>query len=99
MFFFEKNTLFLQYKTKVNIMATYQITINEKMSLGKSLVALLQSVPQAVTFEIPEKKEAKKSDLYHSLDRAFADVRMMMDGKKRKKSLSELIDELPDCND
>ena len=80
-------------------MAIYQIAVNEKMSLGKSLVAYLQSIPQIVTFEIPTKKPAPKSELYHSLDRAFADVRLMMDGKKRKKSLSELIDELPDSND
>ena len=80
-------------------MATYQITINEKMSLGKSLVAYLQSIPQIVTFEMSKGKSAPKSELYHSLDRAFADVRLMIDGKKRKKSLSELIDELPDSND
>jgi len=80
-------------------MAVYQIRINEKMSLGKSLVAYLQSIPQIVTFEILKDKPTPKSELYHSLDRAFADVRLMMDGKKRKKSLSELINELPDCND
>jgi hypothetical protein len=80
-------------------MAVYQISINEKMSLGKSLVAYLQSIPQIVSFEMPKGKPAPKSELYNSLDRAFADVRLMMDGKKRKKSLSELIDELPDSND
>jgi len=80
-------------------MAVYQISINEKMSLGQSLVAYLQSIPQIVTFEMPKVKSAPKSELYHSLDRAFADVRLMLDGKKRKKSLSELIDELPDSND
>ena len=80
-------------------MATYQITINERMSLGKSLVAFLQSIPQAVTFEMPRKKEAKKSDLYLRLDSAFADVRLMMDGKKKEKTLAELIDELPDSDD
>jgi len=80
-------------------MATYQITFNERMALGKNLVALLQSVPQAVTFEKPRKKEAKKSDLYHRLDRAFAEVRLIQDGKKKKKTLAELIDELPDNDD
>ena len=84
---------------KLNFMATYQITFNERMALGKNLIALLQSVPEAVTFETPPKKEAKKSDLYHRLDRAFADVRLMMDGKKREKTLAELIDELPDSDD
>jgi len=80
-------------------MAVYQIRINEKVSLGKSLVAYLQSMPQIVTFEMSKDKRLPKSELYYSLDRAFADVRLMIDGKKRKKSLSELIDELPDSND
>ena len=71
-------------------MATYQITINEKAMLGKSLVALLQSVPQVVTFE----KQEKKSELYDGLNSAFADVRMMMDGKKKEKSVDEFLEEL-----
>ena len=75
-------------------MAVYQISINEKMSLGKSLVAYLQSIPQIVSFEMPKVKPAPKSELYHSLDRAFADVRLMMDGKKRKKSLDEFLEEI-----
>ena len=79
-------------------MATYQITINERMTLGKSLVALLQSIPQAVTFEMPKKKEAKKSWLYYELEEAFNDVRLMREGKKREKTLDELIDELRNSN-
>jgi uncharacterized protein with ACT and thioredoxin-like domain len=75
-------------------MATYQITINEKMTLGKSLLTLLQSVPQAVTFEKSRKKEEKKSWLYYELEGAFNDVRLMREGKKKKKTLDELIDEL-----
>ena len=80
-------------------MATYQIQINERMSLGKSLIAYLQSIPQIVTF--PEIKTQEKEEetismeeLYGNLDRAFRDVKLMVDGKKRKKSLQELIDEL-----
>ena len=80
-------------------MASYHIRVNEKMALGKSLIAYLQSIPQIVTFEVPKEKPAPKSELYNSLDHAFADVRLMMDGKKRKKTLAELIDELPDSND
>jgi hypothetical protein len=80
-------------------MAVYQIRVNEKISLGKSLISYLQSIPQIVTFEALIAKPIPKSELYHSLDRAFADVRLMMDGKKRKKPLSELIDELSDSND
>jgi len=80
-------------------MAVYQIRIDERMSLGKGVIAFLQSIPHVVSFEKEEKKSAPQSELYHSLDRAFADVRLMMDGKKRKKTLDELINELPDCND
>ena len=41
-------------------MATYQVTIDEKMTLGKNIVALLQSIPQAVTLGKPQKKEPQK---------------------------------------
>jgi len=80
-------------------MATYQIEINERMALGKSLLAFLHSVPQAVTFIKKERKPEPKGELYESLNRAFADVRLMIDGKKRKKTLDELIDELRNSND
>ena len=79
-------------------MARYHIQIDEKTSLGKGIIAFLQSVPQAVSFEKAKKPE-QKSELYHSLNRAFADVRLMLDGKKRKKTLDELIDELRNSND
>ena len=75
-------------------MATYQITINEKASSGKNLVAFLKSIPQVVSFEAPEKKETKKSWLYHELESALNDVRLMREGKKKEKTLDELITEL-----
>ena len=82
-------------------MATYQIQINERMHLGKNLVAYLQSIPQIVTFQRSEPKEKTISskELYGRLDCAFRDVKLMIDGKKRKKTLDELINELPDSND
>ena len=80
-------------------MAVYQIRINEKMSMGKSILAFLRSVPQVVTFEMQKENSAPKSELYESLNRAFADMRLMMDGKKRKKTLDDLIDELRNSND
>ena len=86
-------------KEKLKIMAVYQIRINERMSLGKSIVAFLQSIPQIVTFEKPVEKPAPKSELYESLNRAFADVRLMMDGKKKKKTIEEFLDELRNSND
>ena len=75
-------------------MATYQLQINERTSLGKSIVAFLQSIPQAVTFRKAEEKPIFQSELYKSLDSAFRDVRLMMDGKKREKTVEEFLDEL-----
>jgi len=78
-------------------MATYQIHVNERMLLGRSLVAYLQSIPQIVTFQKSKTKEEETispEELYGNLDSAFRDVKLMIDGKKRKKSLQELIDEL-----
>ena len=75
-------------------MASYHITINEKMSLGRSIFAFLQSVPQVVTLEKPAKKQPQKSELYHELNHAFADVRLMMDGKKKKKTAKEFLAEI-----
>jgi hypothetical protein len=79
-------------------MAVYQIRINEKISMGKSLVAFLQSIPQVVTFEKPIEKPALQSKLYEDLNSAFADVRLMMDGKKKKKTVEEFLDELRNSN-
>lgn len=75
-------------------MATYMIQINERTSLGKAVIALLHSVPQVVIFEDQTEKVEKKSELYKNLDNAFHDVRLMIDGKKRKKSAEELLYEL-----
>ena len=80
-------------------MASYHIQIDERTSLGKGIIAFLQSVPQAVEFKKNQKKQPGKSWLYHRLDRAFAEVRLMMDGKKKEKTLDELIDELRNSRD
>ena len=61
-------------------MAGYHIRINE--------------IPQVVTFDIPKKKEKPKSELYHGLNSAFAEVRLMLDGKKKKKSIDEFLEEM-----
>ena len=74
-------------------MASYHIQIDERTSLGKGIIAFLQSVPQAVSFEKAKKPE-QKSELYHSLNRAFADVRLMLDGKKKKKTAQEFLEEI-----
>ena len=75
-------------------MATYQITINEKAKLGRSLMTVLQSIPHVVTFEKSGKKEAKKSWLYNELEEALNDVRLMREGKLPEKTAQEFLAEI-----
>jgi len=44
-------------------MATYQIQINERTSLGKSIVTLLHSVPQAVSLK-KQKRKRRLNSIY-----------------------------------
>ena len=88
-------------------MTTYQIEINDSTPLGQSIVALLKSAKDVIPSVVKkrEKREltyeevVNKSDLHRRLDSAFADVRLMLDGKKREKTLDELIYELQNSND
>ena len=83
-------------------MATYTVQINEQIPLGKSIISLLQSAKDAVPSIIKKKEKheltyeevVNKSDLHRSLDSAFRDVRLMLDGKKREKTAEELLFEL-----
>jgi hypothetical protein len=76
-------------------MATYQIRINERTQLGKGILALLQSAVEAVSFEMPARKVAsEKSTLYKSLESGFRDVREILDGKQKKVTLDEFLNEL-----
>jgi hypothetical protein len=79
-------------------MATYQITVNEHIPLGKSIVTLLKSATEAVQFNKTVAKE-NTSPLYYDLESAFKDVKLMVDGKKPKKPLDDLINELRNIND
>ncbi|MCL2072560.1 MAG: hypothetical protein FWH18_01450 [Marinilabiliaceae bacterium] len=88
-------------------MTTYQVQINEQLPLGKSIIALLKSADEAVISFVKKKAKSEltyeqvvnKSDLHRQLDSAFKDVRLMLDGKKREKTLDELIYELQNNND
>jgi hypothetical protein len=57
--------LSLQKFLTIKFMATYSITINEKMTLGKNLIAYIQSIPQAVRFDNVSRK---KSGLEEALE-------------------------------
>ena len=65
------------------------------MSIGRAMLALLRSIPQAVSIEMSSlPKIQQKTQIYKELDSAFKDVKLMIDGKKEKKSLDDLIYEL-----
>jgi len=89
-------------------MEAYQLQINEQIPLGQALIAQLQSANEAVVSAVKKRVKRReltyeevvnKSDFHRTLDSAFKDVRLMMDGKKRKKTLDELIYELRNSND
>ena len=87
-------------------MATYQVQINEQVPLGKSIVALLQSANEAVVSFVKKKEKREltyeevvnKSDFHRRLDNSFKEVRLMLDGKKREKTIEEFLDELRNSN-
>ncbi|MDR1631496.1 MAG: hypothetical protein LBR97_01185 [Dysgonamonadaceae bacterium] len=79
-------------------MSTYQLQINDKIPLGKSILSLLKSATDVVTL-LPVRKKAeeeKHSPLYYELQSAFRDVKLMVDGKKKEKTIEEFLAELPD---
>jgi hypothetical protein len=75
-------------------MASYNVRVKEQSSFGKSVVDFLQSIPQTIAFEFPKKKEKKKSQLYYDLNSAFAEMRLILDGKKKGKSIDEFLEEI-----
>ena len=77
-------------------MATYQINVNERTSAGKSILAMLSAIPETVSFTkvAPVTKTEKHSPLYYQLQSAFHDVKLMVDGKMREKTLDEFLAEI-----
>jgi len=80
-------------------MTTYQLQVDEGLPLGKSIVALLKSASDAVTLKRVRKKAEQHSPLYYHLQDAFKDVKLMVDGKKPKQTLDDLINELRNSPD
>jgi hypothetical protein len=75
------------------------ITIDDRAPQAESFVAYARSLPFARVKRSETEDAEPEFNLYDSLNRAFADVRLMMDGKKREKTLDELIHELQNSND
>ena len=81
-------------------MNTYQIQINESVPLGQSIIALLRSAPEVVSFNVQKtKKIATQNDkLQKSLKSGFKDVREIIDGKQERTTIDEFINELRNSN-
>jgi len=66
----------------------------KKTSAETTLNGFCVDFPHVVKIRKPKEKETQKNDLYHRLDRALADVKLMIDGKKRKKTAEEFLEEI-----
>jgi len=68
------------------------LIIEDNTSQAKTSIAYRRKLPF-----VNVKKESD-FNLYDNLNRAFADVRMMMDGKKKETTVEEFLDELRNSN-
>ncbi|MDR1526883.1 MAG: hypothetical protein LBS46_04330 [Dysgonamonadaceae bacterium] len=75
-------------------MAIYQIQINERTSIGRSVLAMLSAIPEVVTFEKAKPAKVEKSKVNKSIAGGFRDVRDILDGKQKGQTIDELLYEL-----
>jgi len=68
------------------------IVIDNSTPQAKQFLKFARTLPFATVKR--EKKAESEFDVYKSLDRAFADVRLMLDGKKKEKTAQEFLEEL-----
>ena len=61
---------------------------------AKKFIAHARTLPFVRIRRERRKRVEPEFNLYESLDRAFADVRLMLDGKKKEKTAQELLYEL-----
>jgi len=67
------------------------VVIEDSSVQARQFIRFVRTLPFA---KVKTEETTSEFNLYESLDRAFADVRLMLDGKKKKKSLDEFIEEL-----
>lgn len=70
------------------------VYIDNNCAQATNLLNYISTFPFVTVAEEPKKKMFEENPLYNDLNAAFAEVRLMMDGKKKGKSLDELIAEL-----
>jgi len=76
-------------------MNTYQVQINESVPLGQSIIALLRSATEVVSFSVQktEKTDSRNDKLQKSLRNGFNDVREIIDGKQKRTTIDEFIND------
>jgi hypothetical protein len=79
-------------------MASYQIRINERTSIGKEILTKMQSSPEVFSFEKKLQAKPAKSKLYRDLQCAFREVKEMVDGKRKRVTADEFLYELRHSN-
>ena len=67
------------------------LIIEDSTPQAKKNVAYGRTLPFVT---VRKEKSESEFNLYQSLDCAFSDVRLMMDGKKRKKTAQEFLEEI-----
>jgi len=82
-------------------MNSYQIQINESVPLGQSIMALLRSATEVVSFNVQKTENLVNQNdrLQKSLRSGFNDVREIIDGKQKRTTIDEFIDELRNSTD
>ena len=77
-------------------MNTYKIQINESVPLGQSIITLLKSATEVVSFNVQktEKTVNQNDKLQKSLRSGFNDVREIINGKQKRTTIDEFINEL-----
>ena len=72
------------------------VVIDNSSPFAQNLLNYISTFPFAKVIENNRCTTAEEEpyDLYKSLESAFADVKLMKEGKKKGKSLDELIEEL-----
>jgi hypothetical protein len=71
---------------------------NYNLSVLSSEVNFFKTLSSKMGWTFAKVKK-KHSPLYYELDRAFKDVKLMIDGKKPEKTIEELIYELQNSNE
>jgi hypothetical protein len=85
---------------KQGAMATYQIHVNENISVGRNLIELLRSMPETVSFEPPvTRAKPARSKLHKDLECSFREVKEIMDNQRKRVTIDEFLDELRNSND